>query len=142
MGKARLKRLLGSALARSGAEFAEDRGYVVLDRPSRNEQAGPDLLVGLALAKQWEDLLLACGQPSRMGLGWGTRTGGNGADTKIAHGSAHQPRRRVGAKINKPCQRLSKMGLLFGVQKRQRGFIAIAQPIPQFGGMFTIPSDL
>jgi hypothetical protein len=34
------------------------------------------------------------------------------------------------------------MGLLFGVQQRQRGFIAVAEPIPQFGGMCRIAGDV
>ena len=61
MGKAQPVRLLGGILASGGAEFAEDRGHVVLDSPDRYEQACGDLLIGVALGNELEDLLFACG---------------------------------------------------------------------------------
>ena len=104
---------------------------MVLDGPDRNEQAARDLLVGLALRNELKNLLLACGETVRVCLRCRTSPSGNRADTKIAHGTAYQASRRVGTKINKPCQRLSKMGLLLGVQQRQCGLIRTAQPIPE-----------
>ena len=89
-----------------------------------------------------EDLLLAYGEPSRMGLGCRTCTCRNGADAKVSH----RPRTRRAAasapRSDKPYQRLSKHGLVLGVEERQSGFIAVAQPIPEFGGSCTISGDL
>ena len=39
LGKTQLERLLGGAFTRGSSEFAENRGYVVLDCPHRNEQS-------------------------------------------------------------------------------------------------------
>ena len=52
------------------------------------------------------------------------------------------PSCRFGTKISKPGQRLSEQSLILGVQQRQRGFVAVAQPIPQFDGVFSIPGNL
>ena len=82
------------------------------------------------MRKKVEDLLLAYGQPSRMGLGCRTRTCRNGADAHVSHRSPYQASRCHGTKIRKPYQRLSKHGLVLGVEERQSGFIAITQPIP------------
>ena len=116
MGEAQLERLLGSAFACGGAEFAENRRHVMLDGPYRNEQGGCYLLVGLAFREKLEDFLLACCQTSRMRPSRGTGAGGNRANTKVSHPPAYQASRRLGTKIRKPCQRLSQEGLVFGVQ--------------------------
>ena len=77
MGEAQLERLLGSTFACGGAEFAEDRGYVVLDGPDRDEQACGDLLVGLTFGEKLENLLLASRQTLRMRPSRGAGAGGN-----------------------------------------------------------------
>ena len=118
MGEAELECLLGSALAGGGAEFAEDGGHVVLDCPHRNEQARRDLLVGLAVGKEIENLLFTCGQASWVCSGCHTGTGGNGVHAKVSHPLAYQASRRLGTKINKSRQGLPQVGLVVGVQER------------------------
>ena len=77
LGQAQPPRLIGSALAGGDAEFAEDRGYVMFDGSHRNEQAGGDLLVGMALRQKFKNFLLASRQTVRMCPSRGARTGGN-----------------------------------------------------------------
>ena len=77
MGEAQVERLLRSAFARGGAEFAEDRGYVVLDGPDRNEQACGDLLVGMTFGEKLKNFLLASRQTLRMRPSRGAGAGGN-----------------------------------------------------------------
>src|SRR5512132_510964 len=98
VGEAQPPGLLGGGLAGCRAEFAEDCRHVVLYSPDRYEQAGGDLLVGMAPGKEVQDLLLARGQPSWVGLGCHTHTCRNGADAKVSHRPAYQTRRRFGTK--------------------------------------------
>jgi hypothetical protein len=75
---------------------------VVLDRPNRYEQAGGDLLVGLALGYEFENFLLACRQASWVGPSWPyahPREWSGCQDLASFGGLCELPRR---AKINKP----------------------------------------
>src|SRR4051812_42914201 len=115
---------------------------MVLDGSDRNEQAARDLLVGVALGKQLKNLLLPGGEAAWVGSRRGTCPGGNRTHTEVPHGTAYHTCGGVSTKINKPRQGLSKIGLLPRVQQRQCGFIGVAQPIPQFSGMCSIPSNV
>ena len=112
---------------------------MVLNGSDRNEQTSRDLLIGVALRKELENLLLARGEAAGVCLCCRSSTSRDSSDAKIAHGAAHQARCRFGTKINKSGQRLTEVGLLLRIQQCQCGLKALAQPIPEFDSPCTIP---
>src|SRR6478735_906915 len=80
------------------AELAEDRGHVVLDRTSGEDEALGDRGVGQALAKQLQDLGLPAGQAVRVGAGVGTPAAGRGPSLGAGDGPGPGGR-RLGAEV-------------------------------------------
>ncbi len=103
-----------AATSRVGhAQLGQHGRDMMIDGFRRDEQLPGDLRVRMARADQAEHLLLAAGQPQRMGPRRGARPGRDGPDAELAHRLAGRRRPAAGAPRSvKASQRVAHRGLL------------------------------
>src|SRR5688572_32561368 len=127
--------------ARLGAELAENRVHVVLDRAHRTEQPLGDLGILQPKAQQLEDLPLARGESPGVALSGGPGATGNPAHAGLAQTLAQRFRRRLRAEPLEDRQRF-QLRLIAAMAERPRLLVRAFEAGPHLRRCAPFPRHL